>query len=420
MAHGIPRVWTKTKKIHSPISRCGDNWAKRVKIRAPYKDIDVGFRKLPPLGSSDQIRYFDDDFVNELNGDSKRIREFIHQHDSVLHEKQRINLHRMMDRADQYITDATRIQNTWAEGFSTPSHGQLLPWPLGTSSMEGTKEELLEGHSRDEKKWQKLVRGALKNLRCSEELAKKATVHHRNKEIWHERRGRRFSFVPQNMSFQKVVPIVRKAAVISRHADSGPICRPVSIRIPEDWARHFSGPPHPDISGIIDNGVDEVIFIRKTEEPDDPCAINIPDDVYTHVIASAEMGPSGIPTPVHSFEEWQDIFGGGLAESVIAKQFQQGQNWIVFTRPAKLISVATADDDDEDEEVKVVGINVNEIPVPEPDSDEEEPGVILPDGDEELEGGEIDLEDKAKKTDNSMLIAAGIGLGALVILGMGK
>jgi len=186
----VPRVKTETKTIHTPVSRCGDNWFKPVKIRAPYKGTDVAYRTLPSLGDPLQVEGFDGILLEEMRGDLIRISTFVSANSSDLSAKQHGNIQRMIDRASRYLLDATSIMDGWASGFGTMSVGAIPAWPLGGQPTAPVNNLMEEGHSRDQAKYKKLVRAALRNLRCAEEVAKKATIRARNKM---RRKGRRFA-----------------------------------------------------------------------------------------------------------------------------------------------------------------------------------------------------------------------------------
>jgi TATA-binding protein-associated factor Taf7 len=96
----------------------------------------------------------------------------------------------MLDRAARYLRDASTIARAWATGFGTVSAGTVPAWPLGGQPRGPVNNLMEEGHARDQDKYKKLVRSALRNLRCAEEVSKKATIRERNKL---RSRGRRFS-----------------------------------------------------------------------------------------------------------------------------------------------------------------------------------------------------------------------------------
>jgi hypothetical protein len=186
----VPRVRTETEVIHTPVSKCGDNWFKPVKIRSPYRGTDVAYRTLPSLGDPGQVEHFDTLFLEEIHGDHIRISTFIQAHASVLTARQQENVQTMLDRAARYLRDAATIARAWATGFATVSAGTVPAWPLGGQPRGPVNNLMEEGHARDQDKYKKLVRSALRNLRCAEEVSKKATIRERNKQ---RRPGRRFS-----------------------------------------------------------------------------------------------------------------------------------------------------------------------------------------------------------------------------------
>jgi len=199
----VPRVRTETQTIKTPVSKCGDNWFKAVRVRAPYKGTDMAFRTLPSLGDPGQVEGFDPMFIEEIQGDHGRIADFAHGHADTLTSKQRANVQTMLDRAARYLIDAAGIAAAWASGFATTRAGSIPAWPLNGHPKGAVNNLTEEGHRRDQDKYKKLVRSALKNLRCAEEVSKKATIRNRNKM---RSRGRRFGEVQQG-SFNPVEPM---------------------------------------------------------------------------------------------------------------------------------------------------------------------------------------------------------------------
>lgn len=186
----VPRVKTENQKIRSPISACGDNWWKDVRIRCPYKGTDIAFRTLPSLGEPAQVEMIDPGFLDEMRVDNERITIFVAEHFAELSDKQRTNIKTLLDRATAYIADAEQIWKLWASGFTTPGSGQIPSWPLNGQPKGSINGNIEEGHKKDVDKWKRLVRAALRNLRCAEEVAKKATIRLRNKLRYAQ--GRRF------------------------------------------------------------------------------------------------------------------------------------------------------------------------------------------------------------------------------------
>lgn len=186
----VPRVKTAAATIESPISRCGDHWWRDVRIRSPYKGVDVAHRTLPSLGDPEQVESLDPEFLNEIEADRDRIAMFASEHSADLSDSQRASVELLMRRATAYLSDSKKIQDLWSSGFSTSSQGPVPPWPLHGLPKGPINSNIEEGHRRDSDKWKKLVRATLRNLRCAEEVAKKATIYqyNKNKRIY----GRRF------------------------------------------------------------------------------------------------------------------------------------------------------------------------------------------------------------------------------------
>lgn len=178
----VPRVKTETATIHSPVSKCGDNWWRDVKVRAPYKGVDKAYRTLPSLGEPSQIERFDAEFPDEISIDIERVRDFSIKNSAKLSDRQRKNINNMLKRAVKYLADARTLQSTWARGFSATRIGNIPAWAFGGQPQGGINKNIEEGHARDSERWKQLIRAALRNTRCAEEVAKKATIRDRNKE----------------------------------------------------------------------------------------------------------------------------------------------------------------------------------------------------------------------------------------------
>lgn len=174
----IPRVKTLSDKVKYPVSRCGDNWWLDVRIRCPYKGTDTAYRTLPSLGSRGQVERFDRVLVEEMRMDISRVQAFVDSHRADIGSRQMSNIRTMLDRAAAYILDADTIFDTWAAGFDTESGQSVPPAPLGSRRASG---RAAAGLAKDEAKWQGLVSAAARNLRCAEEVAKRATIRARNR-----------------------------------------------------------------------------------------------------------------------------------------------------------------------------------------------------------------------------------------------
>ena len=178
----VPRVQTETETIRSPISKCGDNWWKDVRVRASYKKTDVAYRTLPSLGDPQQVEHLDLGFPEEIVGDQDRVIVFVAEHLDTLSDRQRKNIEVMLGRVSAYLADAETIRRLWATGFTTSTLGPIPPWPLNGQPQGPVNGNIEEGHKKDSERWKRLILGALRNLRCAEEVVKKATIRARNKE----------------------------------------------------------------------------------------------------------------------------------------------------------------------------------------------------------------------------------------------
>jgi len=414
----IPRISITTQKIISPVSKCGDNWWKTIKIRAPYRHIDIAFRKLPLLGDVDQVEYFDSDILEEIAGDRERIAKFAERNSDIFTENQIANIQNMLDRAARYVIDAVKIQTGWASGFETHSGGQVPAWPLGSVVDREFSASILEGHGRDERTWKKLVQASLRNLRCAEEVAKRATIRHRNKEIWEYNKGRRFginglatedgddekdkitrlAWRPQEEVIPKGVKIHR-ISIASGDSPKGPECKLTLLKDIDEYLEVFGGGIPRDLMHAFNIGND-MAFYRFSSDPAKTCELLIDDGLYPHVTGPSEKGPFG-SMPVKNVSEWRQMYGGGASESAIMKLFRDGATAVVFTRPevGRITTLREALPRKEAEELEEGDIDLTEpevpsIPVPEPAK-----GYVKP-----------------KKKDNTAILFAAAGIGAIVLM----
>lgn len=198
----VPRVKTETATIHSPISKCGDNWWRDVEVRMPYRGVDTAYRTLPSLGDPYLIETFDADFLEDISANRERVREFAIKVARVLSDRQRKNIDTMLRRAAQYVRDAKKIHSTWARGFQTTKLGKVPAWPFGGQPQGGINGNIEEGHARDGERYKQLVRAALRNVRCAEEVAKKGTIRDRNKNTYKGVHSSNRGAVFGNLGFQ--------------------------------------------------------------------------------------------------------------------------------------------------------------------------------------------------------------------------
>ena len=115
-----------------------------MRVRAPHDDADAAHRTLPSLGSVDQVEAIDPEFPQEMVEDFKRIRAFAKRHASDMSAKQKANIQEMLDRAKLYINDAQTVWEFWAKGFTTPTIGQVPPWPLNGKPQGPVGQERCE------------------------------------------------------------------------------------------------------------------------------------------------------------------------------------------------------------------------------------------------------------------------------------
>jgi len=199
----IPRVKTVATSVESPQSLCGENWDKNVQVRQPYKGTDEFFRDMLSLGEKTQLQSRDPELIEQTKWELNRVKKLLAQLRDRLDAGQSARVDTYLARARTYLNDAQKLQASWKLGFETKSYGKVMPFALHITFAEigdgfcvtkgpgykaqasgefdcPTKEEIV-GHDKDAQKWKVLVGAALKNIRCSEELMRKAEVFSLNK-----------------------------------------------------------------------------------------------------------------------------------------------------------------------------------------------------------------------------------------------
>jgi len=202
----IPRVKTEATSVESPKSKCGDNWDKNIKVRNPYKGVDKFARSLLSLAEVDLVNARDGELPAQLDWERSRVKKLLGDHKSILNTEQRINIEKYLSRAQVYLADAEKIQKLWASGFATAGYGVVDAFAININASDigggfcvnkppGYKakseyefncptHEELQGHSKDAEKWGALVLAAMKNIRCAEEVIRKAEVLQLNRVEW--------------------------------------------------------------------------------------------------------------------------------------------------------------------------------------------------------------------------------------------
>lgn len=201
-----PRIKTKNQiaKTVLPQSPCGMNWFYDVNVRSPHGETDVVTRVLPALGDKQQTRDRDPDMTSQLEAERKRVKTLRGQFKSLLTSSQKSNTEKFLDRAKKYIEDAVSIEDGWRQGFfSILADLHVEPFPIdidfedirngfciGKYGYESQNiyepncpslDEVV-GHDKDVEKWQKLVVAAAVNIRCAEEVIRKAEIKEANRQ----------------------------------------------------------------------------------------------------------------------------------------------------------------------------------------------------------------------------------------------
>lgn len=176
-----PRVKTKSTSVESPRSRCGDNWDKNIKVRNPYRGVDRYFRNMLSLAEQHLVASHDDEIPGQLELERKRVKKLQGDKATLLSLPQRRNVDRYLENAKMYIEDAAKIQRMWSNGFITDHYGSVDPLPINVTPAPGVCFEARKGHEKDSLKWTSLILSSLKNIRCAEEVIRKAEVLKMNK-----------------------------------------------------------------------------------------------------------------------------------------------------------------------------------------------------------------------------------------------
>lgn len=176
-----PRVKTKSIQAESPRSRCGDNWDKNIKVRNPHHGVDRYFRNMLSLADIEFVESRDEELPSQLQLELARVQKLRVDLDRVLEIRQRRNIDRYLSNAHLYLEDAAKIQDRWSNGFATAHYGDVEPISLRLRPPQGTRYEVVRGHEKDAAKWTALILASLKNIRCAEEVIRKAEVLRLNK-----------------------------------------------------------------------------------------------------------------------------------------------------------------------------------------------------------------------------------------------
>jgi len=190
-----------------PQTLCGQNWFYDVKVRSPYQGYDKAERTLPALGAKEEVASRKEGLVDEFMAERDRVSGLRQQFNTLLTTAQKQNIGKYLDRAKIYIEDAEYLENAWRNGFmwwgGTEEQRNVMPLALrldledigqngfcvnnyGHKSQNPyepdcpTVEETA-GHNKDADKWRKLMVGAIINIRCAEEVIRKAEGKEENR-----------------------------------------------------------------------------------------------------------------------------------------------------------------------------------------------------------------------------------------------
>lgn len=205
----IPRAKTThgTTDTVLPQSLCGQNWFQSIQVKNAYKGYNKESRTLASLGTKAQLSGREEGSTEQIEAERKRVMVMRHEHfPSLLSTSQRTNIDKYLERARLYIEDAVSLEDAWRGGFTfwggTEDQRDVMPFPLSID-LEGIQNGFCinnfghkaknqweancptadenAGHNKDAEKWQKLMVAAVINIRCAEEVIRKAEVKEANR-----------------------------------------------------------------------------------------------------------------------------------------------------------------------------------------------------------------------------------------------
>lgn len=207
----IPRAQTThgTTDTVLPQSLCGQNWFQSIQVKNAYKGYNKESRTLASLGTKEQFYAREEGVTEQIEAERKRVMVLRHEHfPSLLSSTQKTNIDKYLERARLYIEDAESLEDAWRAGFvfwagsSGSSQATVMPFPLSIdlgdiqngfcinnyghkakNQWEANCPTVEEhaGHDKDAEKWQKLMVAAVINIRCAEEVIRKAEVKEANR-----------------------------------------------------------------------------------------------------------------------------------------------------------------------------------------------------------------------------------------------
>lgn len=230
----MARLYENLKPVYpdfkSPIPgqgrTCGLSYHEWIEVRAPYGDTDQHVNSLPPIygdmliGSQDS-----NDFEAVLDlALQPQVRESIsegidgareiarnYRRDGFLDNNNSAEANRMLNRAEDYLKKANRLQDFWEDAWV--ANGLANGWPLETAvhpvcrgkvdpetvktltmgpkgattvEVKCMKREVVDNHAADRKLMVELVQAALFNTRCAQEVIAAVGTYNRNKKFYED------------------------------------------------------------------------------------------------------------------------------------------------------------------------------------------------------------------------------------------
>lgn len=205
---------------------CGLSYHEWIEVRAPYGDTDQHVNSLPPIYGDMLIGSQDpNDFEAVLDlALQPQVRESIsegidgareiarnYRRDGFLDNNNSAEANKMLNRAEDYLKKANRLQDFWEDAWvandlakgwplETAVHpvcrGKVAPETVKTLTMgpegattvevECMKREVLDDHAADRKLMVELVQAALFNARCAQEVIAAVGTYNRNKKFYED------------------------------------------------------------------------------------------------------------------------------------------------------------------------------------------------------------------------------------------
>lgn len=227
----MPRLYdninTVYPKFESPVPghsvACGQSFHEVLEVRAPYQGVDQYVNALPivygdiVLGSTDDSQFDNvlrlalqaavrEDIAEGIEGAREMVKNY--RRDGLIDSDNNATINKMLNRAEDYLKKAARIQEFWeedayinnelpqgwpldepwypnCENKFAPQKAQIFVMtPKGAKTQEVTcpSKDVYNDHELDRRLMVDLVQAALFNTRCAQEAAASVGTYNRNKK----------------------------------------------------------------------------------------------------------------------------------------------------------------------------------------------------------------------------------------------